>query len=105
MESLLCPCTSIKQVLHLYKSSSVCVLWTKHKATSYAVRKMISENGFSGNQFSKSFRCGELTLPLHQHQTSSASLQKIFRVCFANPHMSVCVSTSWAKLDENADDI
>ena len=43
MESLLCPCTSIKQVLHLYKSSSVCVLRTKHKATSYAVRKMISE--------------------------------------------------------------
>ena len=29
MESLLCPCTSIKQVLHLYKSSSVCVLRTK----------------------------------------------------------------------------
>ena len=52
MESLLCPCTSIKQVLHLYKSSSVCVLRTKHKATSYAVRKMISENGFSDNQLS-----------------------------------------------------
>ena len=29
MESLLCPCTSIKQVLHLYKSSPVCVLRTK----------------------------------------------------------------------------
>ena len=43
VESLLCPCTSIKQVLHLYKSSSVCVLRTNHKATSYAVRKMISE--------------------------------------------------------------